>query len=104
VGRDQIHITGGVTLDQFQALLAQMRQALPQAGLEPEIIEVIDADFGVVEEQTQKETPNRAIVVSKLKGINEVLKTGAAAATIATAGVKLAPLVEKAIQLAQRLF
>ncbi len=104
MGRDQVRVSGGVTLDEFQALLREIRQALPQAGLEPDILEVINADFRLIEEQTQKGKPNKAIVVSKLKSISEMLKAGAAAATLATAGVKLAPLIERAIQLAGQLF
>jgi len=106
VGRDhvEIHVTGGVTVEQFRDLLAQIRQGLREAGLDPDIAEVIEGDFRVIEEQTKKEKPNKAIVLSKLESISEVLKTTAAAATIATAGVKLAPLMEKAIQWAQQLF
>jgi len=97
-------VTHGATVEQFRDLLAQIRRELQRAGLEPELAQVIEADVRVIEEQAQKETPNKAIVVSKLHGIREALQTTAAAATIATAGVQLAPLVEQAIQWAQQLF
>jgi hypothetical protein len=101
VGRDQVQITTGVTVDQFRELLAQIRQEVQQAGLEPDVAEVIDADVRVIEEQAKKKEPNKAIVVSKLASIGEVLKSTAA---IATASATLAPLVQKAIQWAGQLF
>jgi hypothetical protein len=101
VGRDQIHVTSGVTVDQFRELLAQIRQEVNAAGLEPDVTEVIDADVRVIEDQTNKKEPNKAIVVSKLGSISEVLKSTAA---IATASATLVPLVQKAIQWAGQLF
>ena len=120
VGRDQIIITGdgnvvgdhssatvikqvteGATLEEFLRLLAELRQALPTSGLDPDTAEVIEADVKVVEAQAQKKQPGKAIIVSKLKGIAEVLTaTGA----VATATQKLLPLVQQALSWAQQLF
>ena len=106
IGRDhiEVHVTRGATVEQFRELLAQIRQELQGAGLERELAQLIEAEVRLVEEQTRKEAPDKAIVISKLHGIREALQTTASAATITTAGVELAPLVERAIQWAQQLF
>lgn len=120
VGRDQVIITGdgnvvgdgssatvikqvgeGATLEEFLRLLAELRQALPAAGLDPDTAEVIEADVKVVEEQAQKEKPNAPLIVAKLKSIAEVLT---AAGTVATATQKLLPLAQQAFTWAQQLF
>lgn len=120
VGRDQITIAGdgnvvgdqssatvikqvteGATLEEFLRLIAELRQALPAAGLDQDTAEVIEADVQVVEEQAQKEKPSAPVIVAKLKGIAEVLTaTGA----VATAAQKLLPLAQQALTWAQQLF
>ena len=120
VGRDQVIITGdgnvvgdqssatvikqvteGATLEEFLRLLAELRQALPAAGLDPDTAEVIEADVQVVEEQAQKEKPSTAVIVAKLKSIAEVLTASGA---VATAAQKLLPLAQQALTWAQQLF
>jgi hypothetical protein len=105
IGRDQtITITNapqGATVAEFVRLLADMRAALPQAGLDPDTAEVVDADFKVVEAQAGKEKPNGAVIVSKLEGAVKVLT---AAAGAATAVEKLLPAAQKAIEWAGQLF
>ena len=120
VGRDQIIITGdgnvvgdhssatvikqvteGATLEEFLRLLAELRQALPTSGLDPDTAEVIEADVQVVEEQAQKEKPSAPVIVAKLKSIAEVLTASGA---VATAAQKLLPLAQQALTWAQQLF
>ena len=120
VGRDQVIITGdgnvvgdqssatvikqvteGVTLAEFLRLLAELRQSLPAAGLDPDTAEVIEADVKVVEEQAQKEKPSTAVIVAKLKSIAEVLTASGA---VATAAQKLLPVAQQALTWAQQLF
>ena len=120
VGRDQVIITGdgnvvgdqssatvikqvteGATLEEFLRLLAELRQALPAAGLDPDTAEVIEADVQVVEEQAQKEKPSTAVIVAKLKSIAEVLTASGA---VATAAQKLLPVAQQALTWAQQLF
>ena len=120
VGRDQVIITGdgnvvgdqssatvikqvteGATLAEFLRLLAELRQALPAAGLDPDTAEVIEADVKVVEEQAQKEKPSTAVIVAKLKSIAEVLTASGA---VATAAQKLLPVAQQALTWAQQLF
>ena len=90
-----------VTLAEFLRLLAELRQALPAAGLDPDTAEVIEADVQVVEEQAQKEKPSTAVIVAKLKSIAEVLTASGA---VATAAQKLLPVAQQALTWAQQLF
>jgi hypothetical protein len=120
VGRDKITITGdgnvvgdhssatvikqvreGVTLEEFLRLLAELRAALPAAGLDPETATVVEADVRAVEEQAQREKPRGSIILAKLKGIAELLGAAVAASP---AAARLAPLAQQAIQWAQQLF
>ena len=104
VGRDKIEIhrpAEGVTVGEFVALLSQVRQLASQAALDKDTAEVIEVDFRVVEEQAKRPQPNRAIILSKLKGAAELLT----AATAAVAAAKpLLPLVQRAVEWAGQLF
>jgi hypothetical protein len=117
VGRDQITTIGegnvigdqsqatvikqGGTIQEFTDLLEQLRKLLPQAELDAETAEIVDADVKVVQEQASKPTPNRAIILSKLEGVTKMLT---AAGGLAVAGEKLLPFAQKAVELAGQLF
>ena len=91
----------GATLEGFLRLLTEIRQALPAAGLDRDMAQVIEGDYQVVEKQAKKEKPSAPIIVAKLKSAAEVLT---ATGTVLTAGQALAPLAQQAIQWAQQLF
>jgi hypothetical protein len=105
VGRDktihQVNATQGVSLAEFTALLAELRAAVPAAGLDPDTAEIIDADVQVVEQQAAKPQPSTAVITSKLEGIAKVL---AAAGGVAVAAQKLLPMAQQALELAKPLF
>ena len=76
VGRDKItSIDQGATIEDFVKLLAEIRQSLPQAAIDPGTRQVIDGDFQVVEDEAAKDKPNSAIIKGKLKGMLEMLST-----------------------------
>ena len=52
--------TTGVTVDQFLRLLDELRQAIPQAGLDPDEAEAIVADLQVAETQCANRNPTPA--------------------------------------------
>ena len=104
VGRDKTvvrQVAQETTVEDFLRLLAQLREILPAAGLDPETAQVIEADVRVVEEQARREEPRGAIILAKLKSVAELL---GAAGGAATGLARLAPLVQQAIQWAQQLF
>jgi len=109
VGRDQIisiqETHGEVTLEAFLALLAELRQGLSTAKLDPDTAQAVQTDLQTVEAQAQKARqgakPSRALIVGKLKGVAEMLTE---AGKVATAAASLLPLVEKALTWAGRLF
>lgn len=105
IGRDQtVHVTAaqqGISAAEFGRLIADIRGLLPQAGLDPDTAEAVDADFKVVEEQAKKEKPNKAVIAGKLEGAVKMLT---AAAGAATAIEKLLPAAQKALEWAGQLF
>ncbi len=105
IGRDQtiyqVNATQGASLAEFTALLAQLRGALPAAGLDPDTAEIIEADVQVIEQQAARPKPNAAIITSKLEGIAKLL---AAAGGVAVAAQKLLPMARQALEWAKPLF
>ena len=120
VGRDDVTVVGdgnvvgdrsqatvtkqahqGATVEAFTRLLAEIRTLLPQAGLDLEIAQSVDADVQVIEQQAAKPKPNATIIASKLE---EVTKLLTAAGGLAIAGGKLLPLAQKAVEWAGQLF
>jgi hypothetical protein len=85
--------TGG-SLEELRALLQQMQALLPQAGLDEDEVEVIEADFEAVEKQLAKPEPKKSIVLPKMESIAGTLATTVAAGE---AIQKLAPMVQQAI-------
>lgn len=102
VGRDKtVHSqAAGTSLADLTTLVAEMRRLLPEAGLDTETTEVIDADFTVVEAQVAKPAPNKAIVVAKLTSVAALLS--AVGATV-VAAKPLLPLAQQALEWAGRL-
>ena len=94
-------VTEGITVEGFLQLMEHLRQQLPAAGLDGDTEDIVDADVRVIEEQASKEKPSKAIILSKLKGVTELLtETG----KVVAAATALVPLAEKAITWAQQLF
>jgi len=94
-------VTEGITVEGFLQLMEHLRLQLPAAGLDDDTEDIVDADVRIIEEQASKEKPSKAIILSKLKGVTELLtETGK---VVAAAGA-LVPLAEKAITWAQQLF
>ena len=103
IGRDKIvtpPAAPAVTVDDLLRLLAQARELLPAAGLDAPTAQVIQSDLETAEAQARQERPNRAIVVAKLKSVAEVL---GAVGSAATGLSRLLPLVQQALQWAERL-
>jgi hypothetical protein len=93
--------TTGATMEEFRRLIAELKQGLAHAGLDPDTAEIVAADLHTVEEQAGKDQPRGSIIVSKLKSITEML--AAVAGTAAAAG-QLLPLAQKAVEWAGQLF
>ncbi len=67
--------TTGVTVDQFLRLLDELRQAIPQAGLDPDEAEAIVADLQVAEAQARKPQPNARLILSRITNVAGLLAT-----------------------------
>ncbi len=103
VGTDNVVNTPApnqASLADLVALVKEMRALLPQARLEPDEREVVDADFKVLEAQVAKPEPKKTLVLPKLKSIAEVLGSAVAAGEAVS---KLMPMLNQAIQWATQL-
>ena len=105
IGGDAIgNVFGGgekPSLEALQALLKEIRSAVPQAELDTDTAEVVEADFEVVEKQLAKPEPKKAIVLPKLESIAGMLTT---AVTAGEAIQKLKPMIDQAIEWIKLLF
>jgi hypothetical protein len=90
----------GAGLADLVRLVAEMRALLPRVQLDSEVRAVVEADLKVVEEQTAKPEPKKALVLPKLKSIVETLATAAVAGD---AIQKLLPIAQQAVQWAQQV-
>lgn len=102
---NRVHVdksqTTGVTVDEFLRLLGELRQELPQAGLDPDVAEAVVADLQVVEAQAHKPKPNAGLIRLKLSSIAELLATADGVAGMLQ---RLQPLAQRALDAAQQLF
>ena len=99
--RNVVGVRQAATLQEFVSLLAELRRLVPQSGLDADTAQIVEADVRVAQEQVAKPQPSRAIILSKLKGVAEMLTTAAGAAEAAQ---KLVPLAHKAAEWAGQLF
>lgn len=104
VGRDQtktVYHQEGASIENLRKLLGELRALLPQAELEPDIAEVIEGDFKVVEAQTAKDRPMGALIKSKLKGVSDLIQeTGKTSDAVE----KILKLLGRGLALAGTLF
>lgn len=90
-----------VVLEDFNSLLKQLREILPEAGLDDKTRKSVEADIQSVEAEAQDTQPSLPIIETKLKGIESIItRVGA----IGSAGATLMPMIQKAIAFAGRLF
>jgi len=101
VGRDQTVVTTqpaspSASPERFAALLKELREAIPSAGLDPKVQGVVEEDVSWVEREVGASEPNLPVIEARLLGIQGLLERSAAAGPV--------KIVKKAIQLAQQLF
>jgi len=89
------------TLEDLRALIAELGWLLPQAGLNPDVAEVIEGDYQVMKKQAESDKPNGGIVKTKLKSVLELLTSSGNAAG---AVEKILSIGTKAAQVAGLLF
>jgi hypothetical protein len=98
---NRVELGSNVTLQEFRALLAELRALMPQAGLEERRASILVQDLRLVEEEAGAARPDRALIVTRLKGVTEALK---GPALPQEADKMLLPMAEKALAAARNLF
>jgi hypothetical protein len=93
--------TTGITVEQFLRLLAELRQALPAAGLDPDVAQAVEADLQVAESQARRAKPNAALLLLKLRSVAELLATADGVMGIVD---RVHPLAQQALEWAGQLF
>ncbi len=92
---------GTLTVDEFLRLLAELRQAIPQAGLDPDEAEAIIADLQAAEMQARKPQPNARLILSRITNVAGLLAT---ADGVAGMLLRLQPLAQQLQTWAGQLF
>jgi hypothetical protein len=95
---DGNRVEQGASMDEFLALLEELRQKIRDAPLAADVAEDLEAEAADVERKARREAPNGAMILGKLKTITEVL-SGAAGL-----GEKLVPLARRLGEMAAVLF
>ena len=67
--------TTGVTVNEFLRLLGELREAIPQAGLDPDEAETIVADLQAAESLARKPQPNARLILSRITNAAGLLAT-----------------------------
>jgi hypothetical protein len=104
VGRDQINTnitTQGASPEEFAKLLTTLRTLLTTVKLDGDERTAVEEDLTKVAEQAAKPEPKLSLIKRGLGNIQEVLE---GAAGVGGAVITLAPLVQKAIEMAQQVF
>lgn len=103
VGRDQFTLTRqpDVTLQGFRQLLREIRELVPQAGLDPKCMGYVEGDLQQIEHEIDSERPSAPVLVSKLEGITGIVRSVAGSTE---AGRNLLTLLNQGAAWARQLF
>ena len=105
VGRDQTitttSISQGASLEEFTALLGELRAGVEAAVLDKKIQKLIESDISSTEVEANDSQPSLLVIESKLQGIQSLLQK---AAGTGAAVVGLIEIVQRGLEMAQQLF
>lgn len=103
VGRDQFTLTRqpDVTLQGFRQLLREIRELVPQAGLDSKCMGYIEGDLEQIEHEIDSERPSAPVLVGKLESITGIVRSVAGSTE---AGRNLLTLLNQGAAWARRLF
>ncbi len=93
--------TAAPTMEEFLRLLAELRRALPQAGLDPDDAAAAVTDLQQAEAQARKPQPKVSLILSRIKNVAELLATADGVAGMLQ---RLQPLAQQLQTWAGQLF
>jgi hypothetical protein len=95
---DGNRVEQGASMDEFLALLEELRQKIRDAPLAADVAEDLEAEAADVERKARREAPNGAMILGKLKTITELLSGASGLAE------KLVPMARRLGEMAAVLF
>lgn len=106
VGRDQtvsseVRIKQEGSLDQFNELLAELRDGLAQLDIERAVQESIISDIDNTESMANSAEPSLPVIETRLNGIKNLLQT---AAGTGASVLGLVEVIQRSLEMAQKLF
>lgn len=106
VGRDQKTTTKTTikqefSLDQFNELLAELRNGLTQLDLDEAIKDSIESDISSAETVANSSQPSLPVIENRLRGIQSLVKTSAGTGA---AVISLIEIIQRGLDMAQTLF
>jgi hypothetical protein len=93
--------THGATLNDFAALIAQMRGLLQSSNLCEDDRDTIETNMKTVEKEAGREKPRLKLIESSLSSIKSLVES---TESIGSTAVKLMPMLRQAADFARRLF
>ena len=91
----------GATLNEFAALIAQMRELLQFSGLGDDDRETVETNLKTIEREAEKEKPRLRLIESALSSIKSLIES---TESIGSAAAKLMPMLSQAADFARQLF
>jgi hypothetical protein len=87
-----------MTLDEFTALVKQLRELLQTANLTEDDRDTVETNLKTIEKETGKDKPRLPLIEASLKSIESLVKSTEGIGTVAA---KLLPLIPKAVEFAR---
>jgi hypothetical protein len=91
----------GATLNDFAALIAQMRALLQSSKLSEEDRDTVATNLKTVEKEAEKEKPRLKLIESSLSSVKSLVESTEG---IGAAAAKLMPMLSQAVDFARQLF
>jgi len=91
-------IEQGMTLDEFTALVKQLRELLQTANLTEDDRGTVETNLKTIEKETGKDKPRLPLIEASIKSIESLVKSTEGIGTVAA---KLLPLIPKAVEFAR---
>jgi uncharacterized protein DUF4062 len=91
----------GATLNEFTALISQMRELLQFSKLDKDDRDTVETNLKTIEREAEKENPRLKLIESSLSSVKSLIES---TESISSAAAKLMPMLSQAAEFARQLF